>query len=67
MINSWFPDRQRSKMPRSTVAPRLSVLEMKQNCLVITTIRMMVVMVIIVIMMAMMVVMVMMKMTVVRV
>ena len=35
MINSWLPERQRSNMPRSTVAPRLSVLEMKQNCLVV--------------------------------
>ena len=56
MINSWFPDRQRSKMPRSTVAPRLSVLEMKQNCLMM-----------IIIMMVVMVVMIMMKMTVVLV
>ena len=50
MINSWFPDRQSSKMPRSTVAPRLSVLEMKQNCLVITMIMMMEVMVVMVVM-----------------
>ena len=36
MMNSWSPDRQRSRMPRSTVAPRLSVLDMKQNCLFVT-------------------------------
>ena len=35
MMNSWLPDRQRPKMPRSTVAPRLSELDMKQNFLII--------------------------------
>ena len=40
MINSIFPERQRLRMERSTVAPRLSEFEMKQNCLVwIVTIR----------------------------
>ena len=34
-MNSWLPDRQRPKMPRSTVAPRLSELDMKQNFLII--------------------------------
>ena len=34
MMNSWLPDRQRPKMPRSTVAPRLSELDMKQNFLI---------------------------------
>ena len=35
IMNSMFPERQRFRMDRSTVAPRLSELEMKQNCLVV--------------------------------